>query len=487
MSQNNNNKKIYIAVISVIVVVFTFLKIKYLLNVPLWHDEGLTLMHIQAKTFSDMLNSISLYEQNPFLFFLFERFFTGATGSYSHLILRLIPFIFSIMSPFALYYLFKISFRDEKGAMIAGTFLYISEFFTFMTCDARGYSQAIFFIIMGMIYYQKLVQKEKLSFVLFFVFWILALFSHYLALVTLVIILIHYLIFNRGKNDVDLLTACGLIFFTFIPEGLRILVIMKNPVFLPGPARFADILELFYASLTGFTLEFPHMAVWYSLCIISIIMVFASLFVKDVEKEKVYLYLAVFLGVFLSIFIPAKFFNIRVFSSRHLILVLPFYSMLIALSLSRIKIRFLPYILLTVVVVVNFLSTYNAVFKDRYHRNDFRAVASILKTQFKENDAVMLIHGYQKPLLFYYFPQLKKENFISIEKGDPTSFNLKRLNKFNRIWLILSDPFQVDPKMELTDKINSRYKYIGSYQVKKANMIYTIYVNLYEVGEGNEK
>ena len=556
---SRSGRSIYIAIAAILFVIFTFLKIKYILTVPLWHDEGLTLAHILSPTFWEMLSSITSLEQNPFLFFFLERSVVTLFNSTSPIVLRLLPFIFSVLSPVALYFLYKRSFNDEKGAFIAGTFLYISEFFTFMTCDARMYSQTIFFIILGLIFYLKLMDREKNSFVPFFLFWALAVFSHYLALVALFILLIHHLIFNRGKNDVDFLLSCGLLFLIFIPEGLRILVIMKNPVFLPGPARYEDILELFYISITGFALEFPHMAVWYSLCFISMALVIASLLVKkksevgnqksedrgengekssknsleesplsrsesnpalqigehDTHNERIsavstvsgdsgsresslqennspneqqnltYLYFAIFLGIFLFLFIPAKLFNIRIFSSRHLILCLPFYSILIALTLSKMsemKAKFLVPVILALMITVNFLSTSNAVYKSKFHRNDFRTVSGILRQFLQKGDAVMLIHGYQSPLLFHYMPELNRDAFISIEKGDAEGFSLTRFRKFKRVWVIMSDPFQVDPKMTLANKIHNSCKYIQSYQIIKANGIYNIYINIYETG-----
>lgn len=573
---SNFNRNIYIAIAGILFVIFTFLKIKYIITVPLWHDEGLTLAHILSPTFRDMLSSITSLEQNPFLFFFFERSITNLSNSTSPSVLRLLPFIFSVLSPVALYFLYRRSFNDEKGAFIAGTFLYISEFFTFMTCDARMYSQTIFFIIMGMIFYLKLMNREKNSFIPFFLFWTLAVFSHYLALVALIILLIHHLIFNRGKNDGDFLLSSGLIFLTFIPEGLRILVIMKNPVFMPGPARYEDGLELFYISITGFALEFPHMAVWYSLCLISMALVIASLFaikksegrsrmpaggeqiadrgdrkledgsrisedgsrisegegkgrskgegkgkgegennpalqrgehnarnngiptvsavssgeppseendVSNSRRNLIYLFFALFLGIFLVLFVPAKFFNISVFSSRHLILCLPFYCILISLTLSRLsdtKAKFLVPPILALLITVNFLSTYNAVYKPKFYRNDFRTVSGILRQSLKEGDAVMLIHGYQSPLLLHYLPELNRNNFISIEKGDAEGFSLRRLQRYKRVWVVLSDPFQVDPKMVLPNKIHNGCKYIQSYRILKVNGIYNIFINLYE-------
>jgi hypothetical protein len=83
-------------------------------------------------------------------------------------------------------------------------------------------------------------------------------------------------------------------------------------------------------------------------------------------------------------------------------------------------------------------------------------------------------------------PELDKAGYISIEKRDPFAFNIRRLQRFRRLWVILSFPSQVDPEMFLMRKIHNSSKFIRSYKITKANDEFSILISLYEIGKDDK-
>jgi hypothetical protein len=369
-------KRIYLLFCGLVVALFAYFKTVYIITTPLWLDEGFTYFYVQANSFAELIYRISLYEQNPIFFYFLTWITTSFFNSFHVLVLRLIPFVCSIASPVALYYLYKEIFKDSKGALTASVFLFISNFYTIMTCDARGYSLAIFLSIMGIFYYFRLLNNQKSSFIPFCIFWILALKTHFLALIMVSALLAHYLFFYKNTNNRDILIGILLIFLSFIPDILQIKMSMTDRPFWPGGATLMHIPELFYVSLIGYTFEFPHIAIWYALAVSSMILFFSVIFIKNKHKTSIWLFIILFLTVFLSTFLSSTFMSMRIFSIRHMILILPFYFIIIAYTINHIKFHWVKILIVLSFILLNLSSTISLVSK-----TDFEAVGELKKVE----------------------------------------------------------------------------------------------------------
>jgi hypothetical protein len=474
-----NGKRNFNIVLVLISTVFLFLKVRYLITVPLWFDEGLTFFYTGSNSFGELIDRIMMYEQNPFLFYFLcwqlVRFF----GSAHPVIIRSIPFIASVVSTITLYYLYVEFFHDKWGGKVAALFLFVSTYFTLMTCDARGYSLALMLILLGTLYYSKTLKNQRYSFLLFCIFWILALKVHYLSLVFLAVIALHYLIHNRDKQIKGFIAAFLLIFVSFIPEIIQVFLVMKDPVFLPGKAEYSFIPELFYISLVGYSLEFSYMFIWYILAFLSFLLFLLPLFQEKKEVKSLKLFYGIFILVFLSTFIPSLYFNINIFSTRHFILILPFFLSILAFGISKINSNVIKYFVAGLLILLNFFSTFNLLYKPRFQREDFRTTSAILRSNLEKDDVVILNNGYQKYLLMYYMPELDLSRGIFIEKGDAERFRVARVDSYKRIWLVISTTKYTDPDMLVLGRIVSCFNLVNYCEIER-NDAYSTSILLFE-------
>ncbi|MFP4497007.1 MAG: glycosyltransferase family 39 protein [Vulcanimicrobiota bacterium] len=460
------------------ILVFTVMKFIYINTIPLWMDEGLTFYYVSADTLTGLFARIFQYEKNPVFFYILTWGLVKVFNSTGVWVLRLSPFIFSILSPVFLFKLYKQKFNDERGAVIASTFLFISQFFTLMTCDARGYSQAVFFIILGSYYYFMLLKKEKMSFLVFCLSWIIALKTHFFSGLILAVIFLHYLVFNRKENTIDFATGFSLIFISLIPEFVELSIILKVKEMQPGWPSLSALAETFFAMMTGFTLEFPSMIVWYVILTASVVFVLLPILrIREKMPARV-LVLAIFYTYIILMFVIPLVFKMRFFSVRHMVLILPFYAVLLSLSLQSINVRAIKLILIFLIVVINFLSTRNIIVKEEYHRNDFRIPARLLRENIRQGDAVVLINGYLEYLLEYYYPGVNDYEFLPIRKPQVETFNIRQLEDNPRVWFIISHPSMADPRNVVAGKILEKYKPVKFHEVKKKNSDFSIKTTL---------
>lgn len=460
--------------ISLIVCIFTLLKLVYIREIPMWFDEGLTYFYVQAGNLGEFIYRITLYEQNPLFFYWVCWKTVHLLHSYSLQTMRAIPFFFSLLAPVVLYFLYLECFGEKRGAIIASLLLFTSSFYTWQTCDARGYAMAILFIETGLLFYFRLLRREKMALLLFSLSWIAAIHTHFLSLIILFMIVIHYILFNRGAGNREFFAGCALVALGILPLIWEWPLVTTDPLFLPGFAQWRHIPEWLYVSLIGYTLEFSRMYVWYALCLMSLALVAAPLFIREIPRQNVILFVAIMLGLFLSIFFASKVLLKPIFAIRHMVLVLPLYLSLISLTLSSIHSRWIRAALITFIILLNFTSTFNIIAKPQFQRNDFRTAAEILRSHMKEGDGIVLSNGYQKFMLFYYMPELKEKDLIAVERGNRATISIKDLSRFKTVWLVLSDQEMADPLRRVDTLIAQHYspKEIG--MIKRKNQEFSI-------------
>lgn len=475
-----DQRKLLVALFLPIILVFAFLKIKLAQSAPLWFDEGFTYYYVLSQNLGELFQRMRIYELTPFLFYLFCWLTVKIFNSTDVLIMRLIPLGLSFVSPVLLYVLGKEVFGKDRISHLAAILLFASSFFTFITCDARSYSPAILFVILGVIYYLRLLKSEKYSFLLFCISWIAAISLHYYSALVFGIVFLHYLVFNRGKQASDFWVGSLLVALSFVIHVSGFLVHLRTSPFMPGIASFFDIFEFFFVCLAGFTLKFPHMAIWYAISISSMILLLYPVFAKDEKKSEILLFAAIPVVYFTFIFCVSKFLGLRVFSTRYMALTLPFYFLLVSYTIGSIRAVWLKAAVVALILFVNFSSTKTLVYEPEFQRNDFRAAAAIIKQDLKPGDGLVLVHGYQKFLLQYYLPEMPEKNSFYIDAGDPENFNAKALKKYPRVWLVLSHPRMSDPGLLAYKQIYANMELLRSERIERRNPDYNIDVLLFD-------
>jgi len=168
--------------IALILVVATFLRLKIILQADLWYDEAFTglMMRIPFKQLAQIIHE----DPHPPLYFFINKVWCVLFGV-NDLSLRLLPFVFGFLTIIAVYIFAKDLFNKET-AIIASLLCAISPFLVEYSVEARSYSLYAFLTIIAAYF----VYKRQLN--LFIISAIALLFTHYMSLAYLPILLLYY-------------------------------------------------------------------------------------------------------------------------------------------------------------------------------------------------------------------------------------------------------------------------------------------------------
>ncbi|MFQ6077940.1 MAG: hypothetical protein ACE5NJ_02220, partial [Thermodesulfobacteriota bacterium] len=124
---------------------------------------------------------------------------------------------------------------------------------------------------------------------------------------------------------------------------------------------------------------------------------------------------------------------------RYVIMVSPFFFLLLARGLYRLKeIKTLFYPILILIIFINLFSTYNYFFSPRFAPEDWRKATHFLEERAGGEDLILITSSYMVEPFDYYF----KENVrrLPLRKGDRRQWLevKERLRGRGRVWLILS-------------------------------------------------
>ena len=159
-----------------IIILGILLRLIGLTEYPLWLDE------IYTKTVA-IKNLVSTFNDagNPPMFFILEYFISKIFGS-SDLVLRILPFIFSILIIPMTFMLLKNNNKNSLNTALFGAFFAsINTIFIYHSQEARCYSMAMFLSITIIYFLFEYLKNLKLkNLILYTVFSIMAINTHYI-------------------------------------------------------------------------------------------------------------------------------------------------------------------------------------------------------------------------------------------------------------------------------------------------------------------
>ena len=215
----------YIAILVVIVLIGLLVRLpEFRTVVPgqidgpkvIWFDEALSI-HYASLDFESLF-SILKFDSSPPLFYLMLWLWQSIFGS-SLAILVLLPFIFSLASIISVFYLAKEIFNKKIG-LLASLFFSLSVLNISYATELRAYSLLVFLVSLSMLFGWRGWQHDRSrDWILYLVFSLLSLYTHYTAIIYLVVWFTLLLFFNHHKWQ-KILSLHSLIFLLYVPQFL---------------------------------------------------------------------------------------------------------------------------------------------------------------------------------------------------------------------------------------------------------------------------
>ncbi len=208
-----------IFILLLIVIVALAFKIPAILETQsFWFDEVVSL-EIAKKPILDSWQYLK-WENNPPLHYWFLHYWVELFGVDEQAI-RFSSLLFSTLSVIAIYFLGRLLHSRQAGlfcALLVG----FSSFVLFISMDARMYSMLLFFSILSFYFYYKLLYQGKFKYwFLYFIFTLLAFYTHLTAIFIFIIqniyFVYHYIYQQKNKRLKKWIFSQFLLVLFFLP------------------------------------------------------------------------------------------------------------------------------------------------------------------------------------------------------------------------------------------------------------------------------
>jgi mannosyltransferase len=462
----------YIALALLIALVLRLYRIS---SQSIWVDEMLTL-HASGITFP--LHLIDIFDNvhgalHSVILFLWSKIF--GTGEFA---LRLPSAIFSVLSILAIYKL-VLRLLGRETALIALAILVISPFHIWYGQEVRNYSMLIFFSALSVDSFLSLLQEPgRGTFAKYVLFTFAAFLSNMSMTFLLIVEDVLFFVFPRRLSFRSLVFANVLVGLLLVPwiwgmvgrvEFHRLVSTApySESELLRGETTFASLAipYTFYNFSIGYTLgpslRELHETVGFSVFRHYLPVLLAATFAFSVAsiagivslRKRRHLLVALIFWiaapvVFVSFFAIKNF---KPFNTRYVMVAFPAYIALVAEGVRRIKPVLVRIVLAVFILGMCGLSLWNYYEVPRYGKEDFRAAAQRLKSDFRPGD-VVFTEGTFEPLIYYC------ESEVPLSPIYPDAIgNQEKLMDFvntnasgkKRVWLVTSRLWTCDPEKKV--------------------------------------
>lgn len=439
-----------------------------------WYDEVNWLMTSPGKLLVSLKGAVAIFKP-PLLRFLI--YFWSYVGK-DEFTLRLIPFVFSILSILYIYKVGKILF-DEKIGLIAAFLLALSPFHIYYSQELTHYTLTTFLALCSIYYLFHSLEKNNIySWGKFVIFTSLLLYSHYPSLFLVIAENLFFLFsYTRYKRLMKrwLLSQLTIMllyspWLMMIPTQFVALSFYSNYVnWIPkgSLAYIFQTLRIFNIGYNAnFIVQFFALLLFFPLLLIGIFFNFK----KDAQRAKLLI-----LWLFIPMILSIMFFIITpTFTYRNFIFTLPAYYIFIASGMIKIKRHgYLPIIFYMILAALSLFNYYRNIFPypEEFFRpgihakKDNREATKYIVSNFKEGDVV--IHTSSSTILPYIY-YLYIFGHSDRRKGlRDFMFSLyNQPSKEERLLYDLEPRFLVDREYKITKFIkvnNKRFWLIFSY------------------------
>lgn len=462
-------------------------------NKSYWFDETFTVF--VTRTMPLLLQTIWLKEANMWLYYLL--IWIVGKISVHEIVLRGVSVLFASLSVGLIYFFSKKMF-DIKVARIAAILLPINFFFVYNSQTARSYPLVLFLSLLSSYLFLGLLKKVSgKQLMIFSVVSTLAIYSHVYAGFVLVGQFLFWLIQQKTKV-VRYIIRSGFII------GALLLPFLVSPSFrgdqvgwLSAPTKFAPI--GIFSLLAG---DFQPLFGIFGL----IYLYLAYLWLKqEIPREKVnFLVLLIIVPAVISLSI--SFLLRPVYQSIYLFVILPYFLILTAAALSRIKSQALAGILIGLIILFSGIRLYGWYFKSpsigifmQNNTEEWRPLVADVVEQSQPGDAVVF-YPYNMYLSFdTYLDKYSGQQLNLIETSSsyyslggntkilpfPDKDALEKLNGYSRVWWVEAE-LGVNPELNTAQRNSFEQYLLEHFEKVQEKQYFHLKSYLYQKKETNQ-
>jgi len=348
----------------VIIVIAALVRLYNMAAISLWHDEAFSALLIKYP-WSEMFYRIGL-DVHPPLYYIALRLWYYVFG-WSLLSLRGFSVFFGIATVYAVYLFVKETFERENLALGAALLTALSPFQIQYVTEARMYTFGTFLLVMSAYFLVKAFKSNSWKFwILFAAFTSAALYTHYYEFFSEFALGLFGLIYIYRKYRLDLkaygrfFAAYLLVFLSYVP-WLKTFWFqfhqVQNNYWIPAPNHWS-VPVTNWLMLTGGSADAAKTRT-------DILLVLACLFtlymIYRVAKQEVsqYKWLVLFGLVVPFLGSLALSYKQSIYLDRYFLFADLFYNIAILIFLFSLKTRLLRYVLLFILLAVNFANYTN--------------------------------------------------------------------------------------------------------------------------------
>lgn len=371
------------------------------INQSLWLDEAIGAIVVKNFSYKDIITRFPLTDNHPPLYYLALKAWTDLYG-YSEIALRSLSVLFGALTVIFIYKVAEVIGTTKKVIfpLLASLFLATSPLHINYSHEARMYVMAGFLATAGIYYFLK-VTKEKGSiwqWLAFSLFYTALIFTDYVPIFLYPVFPIYALIKKKDKAwwgkfiaaNVPLLVLGYFWYPIFDIQGQKgdwLLKTLPEWKRVAGGATFKEAALVWIKFIVG-RISFVNKTFYYSMILVFSIP-FAYLFNKALLREKkklnienLWFFVPLALGFIASFFLP-------IFKYFRFIFVLPTFYLILAKGVDRQKGFIAKWILVSLVMAINFISWFIYIVDDSQRRENWRQAVGFIEENAGENDVVI--------------------------------------------------------------------------------------------------
>ena len=425
-----------------------FLRLYRLGYHSLWVDEGYALW-LAKQRLSYIISQTASTDIHPPLFYSFFWAWINLLQllklPQTETWLRLPFAIFSAIQVPVLYKLTETIWNKKLAILVALGLAVSSSHIIMGGGEIKMYSMLSLFALLSIFFlYRWMISNNVIFLGGYLIFTILALYTHNLAVLLLLIEEIYLILFLNKITIRNWVIIQVLLFIGYLPWLPNFLSQLKNsPIPINNTGNLSNFFDTYLILFHGYPI---HLKQWSFFYIILLVLIFLAL-ILSLKKESPYFperlfalttILPVGVMVIISYIHPYT-----VFCPRHLIFILPFFLILIFKQYPSS----LTKCVVVIFIICNLISLVDWYYYPNYQKARWKEIGQLLKQRVSVQDAIILQDGYQIYAFKYYFENnLPIYLFNKDTSQEAMSFVL---HHYKRIWYLDYYGWLTDPNKKI--------------------------------------
>jgi uncharacterized membrane protein len=396
----------------ILIILFVSLILRIILiDQSLWLDEAIEILAVKNNTYWQLITSYSLGDFHPPMYHLILKFWTGVFG-YSEIGARSLSVVVGVLTV-GVVFLIGRQIKNVNFGLLSALLLATSPLHIYYSQEARMYALTAFFVICGVLFFLKLL--EKFNFTnssLFIISTFLTLYTDYLPYFMILVFNI-YVFWQRKKLGNTWIKG-----WIIVQLLILILILPWSPFFIKqlqiGNVTSSDF-PIWRQTVGGFDIKALPLTLvkfifgkisFYNKIIYGLISTFAGgvfifLIFKNfasLKKEKLlflWLLIPTVVGFFGSLFLP-------VYSYFRFLFVLPAMYLLVANGIVSLE-KNLKFVAIILILSINLGSIFYFWITPRFHREGWKQ--AVLWIEQNANDSrsasVFVTNNQSAPYQYY--------------------------------------------------------------------------------------